>query len=134
MVPWAWREGTPGPGRFQGGVVAPAGGRERVGRVELGQRLDALDDPVREIAEELFVTEHAGHARELAAAAENGVIFFRDRKTACLFGMVTHRNDKGCKIGAQVEVSGKLIKNKFLPDTYDIDRGSKPAAETLSCK
>ena len=54
-----------------------------------------------------------------------GVIFFRDRKTACQFGMVTHRNDKGCKIGAQVEVSGKLIKNKFLPDTYDIDRGSK---------
>ena len=63
-----------------------------------------------------------------------GVIFFRDRKTACQFGMVTHRNDKGCKIGAQVEVSGKLIKNKFLPDTYDIDRGSKPAGETLSCK
>jgi hypothetical protein len=63
-----------------------------------------------------------------------GVIFFRDRKTACQFGLVTHRNDKGCKIGAQVEVSGKLIKNKFLPDTYDIDRGSRPAAETLSCK
>jgi hypothetical protein len=63
-----------------------------------------------------------------------GVIFFRDRKTACQFGMVTHRNDKGCKTGAQVEVSGKLIKNKFLPDTYDIDRGSKPAGETLSCK
>lgn len=63
-----------------------------------------------------------------------GVVFFRDRKTACQFGMVTHRNDKGCKTGAQIEVSGKLIKNKFLPDTYDIDRGSKPAAETLSCK
>ena len=63
-----------------------------------------------------------------------GVIFFRDRKTACQFCMVTHRNDKGCKTGAQIEVSGKLIKNKFLPDTYDIDRGSKPAGETLSCK
>jgi len=63
-----------------------------------------------------------------------GVIFFRDRKTACQFGMVTHRNDKGCKTGAQIEVSGKLIKNKFLPDTYDIDRGSRPAGETLSCK
>jgi hypothetical protein len=63
-----------------------------------------------------------------------GVIFFRDRKTSCQFGIVTHRNDKGCKVGAQVEVSGKLIKNKFLPDTYDIDRGGRPAAETLSCK
>ena len=42
-----------------------------------------------------------------------GVIFFRDRKTACQFGIVNHRNDKGCKTGAQVEVSGKLIKNKF---------------------
>lgn len=63
-----------------------------------------------------------------------GVIFFRDRKTACQFGMVTHRNDKGCKTGAQIEVSGKLMKNKFLPDTYDIDRGSRPAGETLSCK
>ena len=63
-----------------------------------------------------------------------GVIFFRDRKTACQVGMVTHRNDKGCKTGAQIEVSGKLIKNKFLPDTYDIDRGGKPAGETLSCK
>lgn len=63
-----------------------------------------------------------------------GVIFFRDRKTACQFGMVIHRNDKGCKVGAQVEVSGKLVKNKFLPDTYDIDRGSKPAADSLSCR
>ncbi len=63
-----------------------------------------------------------------------GVIFFRDRKTACQFGMVTHRNDRGCKVGAQVEVSGKLIKNKFLPDTYDIDRSGKPAADTLNCK
>ena len=63
-----------------------------------------------------------------------GVIFFRDRKTACQFGMVTHRNDKGCKTGAQIEVSGKLIKNKFLPDTYDIDRNPKlPPADTLSC-
>ena len=63
-----------------------------------------------------------------------GVIFFRDRKTTCQFGLVLHRNDKGCKVGAQVEVSGKLIKNKFLPDTYDIDRAGKPQGETLSCK
>lgn len=63
-----------------------------------------------------------------------GVIFFRDRKTSCQFGMVTDRNDKGCKTGAQVEVSGKLIKNKFMADTYDIDRGRKPGANTLVCK
>lgn len=41
---------------------------------------------------------------------------------------------QGLQTGAQVEVSSKLIKNKFLPDTYDIDRSGKPAAETLSCK
>jgi hypothetical protein len=63
-----------------------------------------------------------------------GVIFFRDRKTACQFGLVLHRNDKGCKIGSQVEASGKLMKNKFLPDTYDIDRSGKPADKTLTCK
>ncbi|MBM3647923.1 MAG: hypothetical protein FJX11_09050 [Alphaproteobacteria bacterium] len=63
-----------------------------------------------------------------------GVVFFRDRKTACQFGLVLHRNDKGCKVGAQIEVSGKLIKNKFLPDTYDVDRGGRPANETLVCK
>lgn len=63
-----------------------------------------------------------------------GVIFFRDRKTACQFGIVLHRNDKGCRVGSFVEASGKLIKNKFLPDTYDIDRNAKlPAADTLSC-
>ena len=64
-----------------------------------------------------------------------GVIFFRDAKTACQFGIVLHRNDKGCRVGGRVEVSGKLIKNKFLPDTYDIDRNPKvPAAETLVCQ
>lgn len=63
-----------------------------------------------------------------------GVVFFRDRKTACQFGLVMHRNDKGCKAGSQIEVSGRLMKNKFLPDTYDIDRGSKPATDTLVCK
>ena len=64
-----------------------------------------------------------------------GVIFFRDSKTACQFGIVLHRNDKGCRVGGQVEVSGKLIKNKFLPDTYDIDRNPKlPPAQTLACQ
>ncbi len=63
-----------------------------------------------------------------------GVVFFRDTKTACQFGLVTSRNDKGCKPGAQIEVSGKLVKNKFLPDTYDIDRGTKPAPGSLTCK
>ena len=63
-----------------------------------------------------------------------GVIFFRDRKTACQFGIVLHRNDKGCRMGSVVEAAGKLVKNKFLPDTYDIDRNAKlPAADTLSC-
>ena len=62
-----------------------------------------------------------------------GVIFFRDRKTACQFGLVLHRNDKGCKVGSHVDASGKLMKNKFLPDTYDVDRSGKPAAETLTC-
>jgi hypothetical protein len=63
-----------------------------------------------------------------------GVVFFRDRKTACVFGLVTHRTDRGCRVGAQIEVSGRLIKNKFLPDTYDIDRSGKPPAESLVCK
>ena len=63
-----------------------------------------------------------------------GVVFFRDKKTACQFGLVTSRNDKGCTSGAQIEASGKLVKNKFLPDTYDIDRGTKPAPGSLTCK
>jgi hypothetical protein len=63
-----------------------------------------------------------------------GVVFFRDKKTACQFGLVMHRNDMACKTGAKIEVSGRLMKNKFLPDTYDIDRSGKPPAETLICK
>ena len=63
-----------------------------------------------------------------------GVVFFRDKKTACEFGIVLHRNDKGCKAGSQIEVSGRLIKNKFLAGTYDVDRGGRPPAESLVCK
>ena len=62
-----------------------------------------------------------------------GVIFFRDKKTSCQFGLVMHRNDKGCKAGGQIEASGKLIKNKFLPGTYDIDRNRK-AGQMLVCR
>jgi hypothetical protein len=61
-----------------------------------------------------------------------GVIFFRDRKTARQSAWSPIATT-GAKTGAQVEVSGKLIKNKFLPDTYDIDRAASPG-ETLSCK
>ncbi len=60
-----------------------------------------------------------------------GVVFFRDSKTRCQFGIVMHRNDNPCKTGSQIEVSGKLMKNKFLPDTYDVDRSGKPPARTL---
>jgi hypothetical protein len=63
-----------------------------------------------------------------------GVVFFRDSKTGCQFGIVMHRDDKPCKTGSQISVSGKLIKNKFMADTYDVDRGSKPPPETLMCK
>jgi len=63
-----------------------------------------------------------------------GVVFFRDRKTSCQFGIVMSRNDTGCKQGAQIEASGKLVKNRFLPDMYDIDRGPRPAAGSLVCK
>jgi hypothetical protein len=63
-----------------------------------------------------------------------GVIFFRDRKTACQFGIVLRRDDKGCKVGGQVELSGRLIKNKFMSDTYDIDRSIRPPPDSLKCK
>ena len=63
-----------------------------------------------------------------------GVVFFRDSKTGCQFGIVMHRDDKPCKTGSQIAVSGKLVKNKFMADTYDVDRGSKSPAETLMCK
>ncbi len=63
-----------------------------------------------------------------------GVVFFRDGKTSCQFGIVMHRDDKPCKAGSPIKMSGKLIKNKFLPDTYDVDRTGKPPAETLICK
>ena len=63
-----------------------------------------------------------------------GVVFFRDQKTACQFGLVMDRNDKGCKAGGQIEVLGKLVKNKFLPGIYDIDRDRKAVAATLVCR
>lgn len=64
----------------------------------------------------------------------SGVLFFRDRRTSCQFGLVLERTESGCKIGSQIEVSGKLIKNKFMPDTYDIDRGGKATPRKLTCK
>ena len=63
-----------------------------------------------------------------------GVVFFRDRQTSCLFGIVLRAKDKGCKVGAEIEVIGKLVKNKFMPDTYDVDRGSKPNDLSLTCR
>jgi hypothetical protein len=63
-----------------------------------------------------------------------GVVFFRDRKTSCQFGLVVNRSDTGCKQGAQIEASGKLVKNRFLTDTYDVDRGPRPVAGSLVCK
>jgi hypothetical protein len=63
-----------------------------------------------------------------------GVIFFRDKKTGCEFGLVTSANDKGCKTGSRIEVSGKLVANRFLPGTYDVDRGSRPSSATLVCR
>ncbi len=63
-----------------------------------------------------------------------GVVFFRDRQTACLFGIVLRPQDKGCKLGADIEVIGKLMKNKFMPDTYDVDRGTRAGDESLVCR
>ena len=63
-----------------------------------------------------------------------GVVFFRDRNTSCQIGLVLRAQDKGCKLGADIEVVGKLLKNKFMPDTYDVDRGDRPPAESLACK
>ena len=42
--------------------------------------------------------------------------------------------DKGCKLGADIEVTGKLIKNKFMPDTYDVDRSTRAGDESLVCR
>ncbi len=74
----------------------------------------------------------SGTIDRMAEAA--GVVFFRDQKTACQFGLVIDRNDKGCRIGGQIEVSGKLLKNKFVPGTYDVDRNRKAATPTLVCR
>ena len=63
-----------------------------------------------------------------------GVVFFRDRQTSCLFGIVLRAQDKGCKLGADIEVAGKLIKNKFMPDTYDVDRSTRAGDESLVCR
>ena len=64
-----------------------------------------------------------------------GVLFFRDQKTACQFGLVLDRKEtgSGCKTGGQIEASGKLIKNKFMPGTYDVDRDRK-AGQVLVCR
>ncbi len=63
-----------------------------------------------------------------------GVVFFRDRQTSCLFGIVLRPQDKGCKVGADIEVIGKLVKNRFMPDTYDVDRGTRAGDESLVCR
>ena len=63
-----------------------------------------------------------------------GVILFVDNKSGCEVGLVESQVDKSCRKGGQIEVTGRLAKNKYAPGTYSMNRGRKAPANSLVCR
>jgi hypothetical protein len=63
-----------------------------------------------------------------------GVILFADNKSGCEVGLVEAQIDRSCHKGGQIEVTGLVTKNKYVPGTYSITRSRKAPAETLVCR
>lgn len=63
-----------------------------------------------------------------------GVIMFVDTKTGCEVGLIERDIDKACRKGGQIQVTGQVMKNKYAPGTYSMNRGRKPAPGTLVCR
>jgi hypothetical protein len=63
-----------------------------------------------------------------------GVILFADNKSGCEVGLVEAQVDRSCRKGGQIEVTGLVTKNKYVPGTYSITRSRKAPAQTLVCR
>lgn len=63
-----------------------------------------------------------------------GVIIFVDSKSGCEVGLIERDIDKACRKGGQIQVTGHLMKNKYAPGTYSMNRGRKAPPDTLVCR
>lgn len=63
-----------------------------------------------------------------------GVIMFVDNRSGCEVGLIERNIDKACRKGGQIQVTGHLMKNKYAPGTYSMNRGRKAAPDTLVCR
>jgi len=63
-----------------------------------------------------------------------GVILFIDNKSGCEVGLVERQIDPACRKGGQIEVTGHVAKNKYVPGTYSMSRDRKAPAGSLVCK
>lgn len=70
----------------------------------------------------------------IRSVSEVGVILFVDDKSGCEAGLVERKIDPACRKGGQIEVTGHVVKNKYVPGTYSISRGRKAPAGSLVCK
>ncbi len=83
---------------------------------------DQLDDTTQTMA---------GAIRNIS---DVGVIMFVDSKTGCEVGLIERDIDKACRKGGQIQVTGHVMKNKYAPGTYSMNRGRKAAPGSLVCR
>jgi hypothetical protein len=73
-------------------------------------------------------------AGSIRSVSDVGVILFVDNKSGCEVGLVESKIDPACRKGGQIEVTGHVVKNKYVAGTYSISRGRKAPAGSLICK
>lgn len=70
----------------------------------------------------------------IRSVSDVGVILFVDNKSGCEVGLVERKIDPACRKGGQIEVTGHILKNKYVAGTYSISRGRKAPAGSLVCR
>ena len=70
----------------------------------------------------------------IRSISDVGVILFIDNKSGCEVGLVERKIDSACRKGGMIEVTGHVMKNKYVPGTYSMSRDRKAPAGSLVCK
>ena len=73
-------------------------------------------------------------AGSIRSISDVGVIMFVDNKSGCEVGLVERQVNSACRKGGQIEVTGRVAKNKYVPGTYSMSRDRKAPPESLVCK
>jgi hypothetical protein len=78
--------------------------------------------------------KNATLAGNIRSISDVGVILFVDNKSGCEVGLVESKIDPACRKGGQIEVTGHVVKNKYVAGTYSISRGRRAPPNSLICK